>query len=89
MSPRYISFTFFSCEIGATSCNDYKDHGITCFPTSKIKIIMFAKFDLWMSKGGANTFALVINYLNEAWTPRHATIGLFEVHETSGGAMVL
>jgi hypothetical protein len=27
-------------------------------------------------------FALVIIYLDETWTPRHATMGLFEVHET-------
>jgi hypothetical protein len=26
-------------------------------------------FDLWMSKGGVDTFALVINYLNESWMP--------------------
>ncbi len=50
---------------------------------------MFVNFNLWMSRGGAYTFALVINYLDEAWTPRHAIIGLFEVHETSSGAMVL
>jgi hypothetical protein len=36
-----------------------------------------------MFKGGVDTFVLVINYLDEAWTFRHATIGLFEVHETS------
>jgi hypothetical protein len=27
-----------------------------------------AKFDFYMSKGGTNTFALVINYLDEGWT---------------------
>jgi hypothetical protein len=43
-----------------------------------------------MFRGGVNTFALVINYLDEAWTPRHATDNLFEVHETtSGNAMTL
>jgi len=26
-------------------------------------------FDLWMSRGGVDTFALVINYLNEFWMP--------------------
>jgi hypothetical protein len=40
-----------------------------------------------MFKGGINTFSLVINYLDEAWTPRHVNVGLFEVHETSGSAM--
>jgi hypothetical protein len=80
---------FFSCEIGATFCNGHKDHGITCFATSRINIIMFTNFDVWMSRGGIDTFASVINYLDEAWTPRHDIIGLFEMHETSGDAMVL
>jgi hypothetical protein len=40
-----------------------------------------------MSTTGINTFALVINYLDEAWTPRHVIVGLFKVHETSGSAM--
>jgi hypothetical protein len=40
-------------------------------------------FDLLMSKGGADTFSLVINYLNESWMPQHVTIGLFEVHENA------
>jgi len=44
-------------------------------------------FDLWMSRGGMDTFALVINYLNESWMPQHFTIGLFEVHETIGLSM--
>jgi len=30
-----------------------------------------------------DTFALIINYLNDSWTPMHVTIGLFEVHETT------
>jgi hypothetical protein len=44
-----------------------------------------------MFRGGVHvdTFVSVINYLNDVWTPRHATIGLFEVHETSGSAMAL
>jgi hypothetical protein len=43
-----------------------------------------------MSKGGVNTFALVINYLNEAWKLRHVTDNLFEVHETTScNAMTL
>ncbi len=83
LSSSYISFTFFSCKIGAASCNGHKDHGITSFATSIINIVMSTNFDLWMSNGGVDTFVLVINYLDEA------TIGLFEVHETSGGAMVL
>jgi len=40
-----------------------------------------------MFRGGVDTFVLVINYLDETWTPRH--VGLFKVHETSGNAMAL
>jgi hypothetical protein len=46
-------------------------------------------FDLWMSKGGVDTFVLVINYLDEACTCRHVVVGLFKVHEITRNAMVL
>ncbi len=35
-----------------------------------------------------DTFALVINCLNDSWSPMHVIIGLFEVHETIGLFMV-
>jgi hypothetical protein len=44
---------------------------------------MSTNFDLWMFKGDMDTFALIINYLNDSCTPMQATIGLFEVHETT------
>ncbi len=40
-----------------------------------------------MCKGGVDTSALTINYLNVFWTLIHATINLFEVHETMGFSM--
>jgi len=40
-----------------------------------------------MSRGRVDTFALVIDYLNDSWNPMHVTIGLFEVHETIGFCM--
>jgi hypothetical protein len=46
-------------------------------------------FDLWMSKGDVDTFALVIIFLNESWIPMYVTMGLFQVHETSGQSMVI
>ncbi len=55
----------------------------------EIIIIVSINFDLWMSRGGIDTFALVINYLYKAWTPRHITIGLFEMHETTSNSMAL
>jgi hypothetical protein len=36
-----------------------------------------------------DTFALVINYLNDSWTPMHAIVGFFiEVHEITRFSMV-
>jgi hypothetical protein len=34
-------------------------------------------FDLWMSRFGHDTFALVINFINSQWVPCHVTLGLF------------
>ncbi len=43
---------------------------------------ILASFDLWMSKGGVDTFVFVINYLIEAWEPMHVIVGLLKVNET-------
>jgi TRAP-type mannitol/chloroaromatic compound transport system permease large subunit len=51
--------------------------------------IIITSFDLWMFKGGANIFALVINFLNKSWIPMHVTVGLFKVNKTSGQNMVI
>jgi len=51
--------------------------------------IVSCNFNFWMFRGGMDTFALVINYLDETCTPRHANVGLFEVHEIISSAMVL
>ncbi len=58
-------------------------------PHIESTIIMFVSFDLWMFRGGVDTFVLVINYLDETWTPRHAIVGMFKLHETSSNAMAL
>ncbi len=46
-----------------------------------------ASFDLWMSKGAYDVFALVINFLNNDWKPKHVTIGLFEMTQTTSQAL--
>jgi hypothetical protein len=43
--------------------------------------------DLWMSRFGHDTFALVINFINSHWVPCHVTMGLFEAIDTFGVAM--
>jgi hypothetical protein len=50
---------------------------------------MSINFDAWMFKGDMDTCALIINYLNNSCIPMHATIGLFEVHETTKLSMAL
>ncbi len=45
--------------------------------------IVFANFDLWLSRGGVDIFSLKINYLNNYWNPMHVIVDLFEVHETT------
>ncbi len=45
--------------------------------------IVFTGFDLKMSKGHMDTSTLVINYLNDYWTPMHVIIDLFKFHETT------
>jgi hypothetical protein len=40
-----------------------------------------------MSRGVVDTFILVIDYLNNSWILMHATIGLFEVHDTTRVSM--
>jgi hypothetical protein len=44
-------------------------------------------FDLWMSKGAYDIFALVINFQDENWQPKKVTISLFEVIETTCQAL--
>ncbi len=45
---------------------------------------IFTSFNLWMSRGSVDIFAIVIIFLNEFWTLMHVTMGLFEVNETNG-----
>ncbi len=44
-------------------------------------------FDLWLSKGAYDVFALMINFLNSDWQPKHVTIGLFEAIKIIGQAL--
>ncbi len=51
--------------------------------------VVSASFDLWTSHDNVDTFALVINFLNDNWVPMHVIVGLFEVNETIGQSMVI
>ncbi len=58
-------------------------------PNLEFTIIDFVNFNLWMSRGGIDTFALVINYLDEGQTPWHVIVELIEMDEMVGNAMAL
>jgi hypothetical protein len=52
------------------------------FPNFTSVTIVYTLFNLWMLKGGVDTFTLVINYLIEVWELMHVTVGLLKVNET-------
>jgi len=64
-----------------------KSMDIHVLPKLASAIIVYVSFDLWMSTKGIDTFALVINYLFEAWEHVHVIVGLFEVNETISSCM--
>jgi hypothetical protein len=78
--------SFITCGI-SVSYHGYQIYGIHVLPKLGSAIIVSTSFDLWMSKGGINMFSLVINYFSKAWELVHATIGLFEINETTGSCM--
>jgi hypothetical protein len=66
-----------------------QDHGTPFFLAFVDAIIVITIFNLWMSQGGFDMFALVVNYINKKWEPCHVTTTNLEVHETSGVAMAI
>ncbi len=48
---------------------------------------IFVSFDFWMSRGGVDTFSLVLNYFTQAWESMFFTIRIFEVNETTNLCM--
>lgn len=44
-------------------------------------------YDLWMSQCGFHTFHLVANLVDDGWIPRHVTVGIFKVADTSRVAL--
>jgi len=47
-----------------------------------------AHFDLWMSKGTYDVFAMVITFLCNDWQPKHVSISLFEAIKKTRQALV-
>jgi hypothetical protein len=45
-------------------------------------------FDLWMSKGMHDIFAMVVSFISNNWETKHVINGLFEMIDTCGITMV-
>ncbi len=46
-------------------------------PTLFSHVTARATFDLWMGQSGFDTFALVMNFIDDAWVPKHVIVGFF------------
>jgi hypothetical protein len=46
-------------------------------PTISICVIISDTFDLWMNQSGFNNFSLVVNFIDDAWVPKHI-VGLLK-----------
>jgi hypothetical protein len=42
-----------------------------------------------MSRGGVNTFVLIMYFLNDKWEPCYITVNFFDIVDTSRSSMVL
>jgi hypothetical protein len=40
-----------------------------------------------MFHGGHDTFAMVVDFINNLWEPTHVIVGIFEVHNIIGATM--
>jgi hypothetical protein len=52
-------------------------------PTMFICFIISDTFDLWMNQNGFNIFALVVNFIDDAWVPKHISVFLFKIPYTN------
>jgi len=80
-----IIFTIYGKNV---FCYGHQVYGNAFFPKFTNATIVYTSFDLWMSRGGVDTFILVINYLIEVWEPMYVTIGLLKVNKTTNLGMV-
>jgi hypothetical protein len=45
-------------------------------------------FDLWKNQNGLDIFALVMNFIDDAWVPKHVNVGLFETPNIANVVLV-
>jgi hypothetical protein len=53
-------------------------------PNLAFAAIVYASFDLWISRDSIDIFALVIKILNESWTPMHVTMAYLRLMKQVG-----
>jgi len=46
-------------------------------------------FDLWMVKGGVDTFVLIVHFSNDKWEFCHVIMGFFKIVKTTKGVLAL
>ncbi len=64
-----------------------KIHGPTYVQHALASCLSIAyTFDLWMSKGTHDVFAIVVNLISN-WDAKHVTIGLFEMIDIIGATL--
>ncbi len=82
----FISISLTTCG-RSVSCYGYQIYGHSCFVKTCKCNNVYASFDLWMSRGSINTFALIMNYLSKNWESMNVNVGMFEVNETTDSCM--
>ncbi len=50
--------------------------------------VTITTFDLWVFRIGVDTFAMIVNFVNKNWVSTYYIIGLFEIPNTFGVALV-
>ncbi len=65
-----------------------KTKQIYVLPKLTYCIYATTSFDLWMSKGAHDIFALVMNFLGSNWQPKQVIICLFKATEINGQTLI-
>jgi hypothetical protein len=65
-----------------------EDYGYICTSSLSNYATTNVTFDLWMNRSGFNTFALVVNFVDDAWVLKHVNVSLFETPNITSVALV-
>ncbi len=52
-----------------------------------VSCITCTSFNLWIFHGEHDTFAMVVNFINNLWEFAHVPMGIFKVHNTTSVTM--